>query len=241
MRIAIHQPHYFPWLGYLDKMAKVDQFMLMDEVQLTDSSNMFRNRFMTKNGDVKYLTVAFQKKGYMEKPFLQVEINGRVPWQKRHQDFLMDNYRKAPYFQEVWEQILPLFEKEYAFLCDVAIDSLLLVKNLFGIPTKLILQSDLEYDRSLQKNELVLALCKAAGADYYLSGNGARKYMKLEPYAAQGVKVVFQTFQYPVYPQNKVSEFVSNLSSLDILFQLGIEGAKEVFWNNLYREDDAHV
>ena len=35
MVTAIHQPHYFPWLGYLDKMAKAGQFIILDEVQLT--------------------------------------------------------------------------------------------------------------------------------------------------------------------------------------------------------------
>ncbi len=241
MILAIHQPHYFPWLGYLNKMAKVDTFILMDEVQLTDKSNMFRNQFLSKSGSARFLTVCFQKKGYMEKPFREVSLNPQVDWQTDHKRFLMDNYRKAPYFKEIWEQISPVFEKDYSFLCEVAIDSLILVKNLFEIPTKLILQSDLEYDRSLHRNALVLALCKAAGADYYLSGNGARKYMDLAPYDEQGIKVQYQTFTYPAYPQQGAPEFVPNLSSLDILFQLGIDGAKEVFWSDLQRGENTNV
>ena len=33
MILAIHQPHFLPWLGYLHRMAQVDAFVLLDHVQ----------------------------------------------------------------------------------------------------------------------------------------------------------------------------------------------------------------
>ena len=33
MLIAIHQPHYIPWLGYLDRMVKADVFIVLDHVK----------------------------------------------------------------------------------------------------------------------------------------------------------------------------------------------------------------
>ena len=57
MLAAIHQHHYFPWLGYMDKMAKADTFLLLDRVQLNDASYMFRHQLLDKNGEKKYITI----------------------------------------------------------------------------------------------------------------------------------------------------------------------------------------
>ncbi|HEY3277770.1 MAG TPA: WbqC family protein, partial [Syntrophorhabdaceae bacterium] len=61
MILSIHQPSYFPWLGLLDKIAKSDVYMVMDEVQLTDAAYQHRNIFLTADGKIKYLTIPFKK------------------------------------------------------------------------------------------------------------------------------------------------------------------------------------
>ena len=41
MKIAIHQPQYLPWLGYLDKMDSADVFIVLDTAQLVDGEVAF--------------------------------------------------------------------------------------------------------------------------------------------------------------------------------------------------------
>ena len=60
--VAIHQPHYFPWLGYLDKMAKANEFVVLDEVQFADGSPMSRNRFLQVDGKAKLLSLSIEKR-----------------------------------------------------------------------------------------------------------------------------------------------------------------------------------
>lgn len=62
MRAAIHQPHYFPWLGYFDKMAKADTFVLLDEVQLEKNSLMLKNRVIATNGELNPMTTTAMRR-----------------------------------------------------------------------------------------------------------------------------------------------------------------------------------
>ena len=50
MILAAHQPHYLPWLGYLDKMAKADVFVVMDDLQYERENFQNRQKLKLNNG-----------------------------------------------------------------------------------------------------------------------------------------------------------------------------------------------
>lgn len=237
MRVGIHQINYFPWLGYFNKIAKSDIFILMDEVQLSDSGTMQRNRILNKMGQLSYITVAFVKKDYMNKKFNEIQLNAQVDWKKRQMNFLKDTYGKFPYWEEVWEKISPIFENEFKTLMEVNVCALYTILNLLEIKTPLIFQSQLNYCHDVKKSDLVLSLCSAANADIYLSGTGAKKYMDVEKFHKENIQVQFQTYEFPIYEQKYASDFIPGLSVLDILLNCGIAKTKELFWNNMYLEE----
>ena len=80
MITAIHQPSYFPWLGWMDKINKCDQFILMDEVQLSDRAYQHRNLFLTNTGQ----------------PFMHVEDGTKVAQAviNNGNHFLVDELRR---------------------------------------------------------------------------------------------------------------------------------------------------
>jgi hypothetical protein len=75
------------------------------------------------------------------------------------------------------------------------------------------------YEKSNASEDLV-AICKALGADVYLSGSGGRGYLDLEPFKREGIEVRFQDYQHPVYEQ-AFPGFLPNMSAIDALFCLG--------------------
>lgn len=238
MKAAIHQPQYYPWIGYFHKIAKADKFILLNEVQLTDSGYMHRNRFLDINGKVKFVTIPFFKKNYMNLPYNKLKINNTVEWQKRNANFLKAAYGKAPYFHEIWNIISYQFIEEYAHLSDIVIKSIFTVCEILQIDTPFLFQSDIKYNRDMHKSNLVLNLCKATGADIYLSGKGASiKYLDREQFKENLIDIEFQDVSIPTYSQVNTQKFIGGISILDMLFNLGIENTRKLFWQNVNGSD----
>jgi hypothetical protein len=223
----MHQPSYFPWLGLLHKIAASDVFMVMDDVQLTDSAYQHRNLFLTADGKVKFLTIPFNRKNYLQRPFRELEIQSET-WRIDHLNFLRNCYRRHPFYSEVMPLIEDFLSRPYGRLVDAVMESMRLSLNHFGIRTKVIFQSDMNYDQTLKKGDLVLALVKAAEADCYLSGTGARAYLDEAKFMI-GARLSYDTFTHPVYEQRNAATFVPGLSGLDYLFNLGLASGKAEF------------
>lgn len=226
MILSIHQPSYFPWMGLLHKIAQSDQYVLMDEVALSDSAFQHRNLFLNNDGRAKYLTIPFVRSGYQSKAFRDLEFSD-PNWPRRHLDFLSNNYRKHPFYKDVMPQIEAVLTAKYERLVDVVVASMMLSFQWFGISTPVIAQSTLEYDRSLRRGELVMALIKACNADVYISGTGAKAYLD-ESQFGDSVELVYTKFSHPTYSQKGSNEFVAGLACIDIVFNIGERKAAEL-------------
>jgi len=218
--VSGHQPNYLPWLGFFDKMLHCDVFIIEDNVQFEEQGFQNRTRIKTASG-VRWLTVPIKHVG-KSLPIDEMMIaNGAEPdWAKSHWLALKFNYCNAPY----WDKYSGFFEQTYSQRWIRLIDlNMHLIKGLMeflNIKKPLVMASSL--DVSGQKNELVLAQCKALGATTLLSGIGARDYLNVKRFEEEGIKVVFQNFQHHAYPQ-RFGEFVPNLSVVDYLFCTGEE------------------
>src|SRR5688500_18974936 len=98
-RIAIVQSNYIPWKGYFDLIARVDEFILYDDMQYTRRDWRNRNQIKTPNG-VQWITVPVKVKGKYHQLIRETEIDG-AEWAATHWKTLTLNYRRAAHFDEV--------------------------------------------------------------------------------------------------------------------------------------------
>ena len=227
MIFTIHQPCYFPWLGLLHKIACSDVLIVMDDVQLSDSAFQHRNQFITNDGKVKYLTIPFVKQNYLEIPFKDLKI-ADLTWGTKHNNFLLNNYKKHPFFDQIYPAIQPLFLKQTTSLFDVVMGSMSISIALFELETQVIMQSQTNYNCEAKKGDLVLQLLKATNAKHYLSGRGAQAYQDDSVFASEEIMLKYVNFSHPVYVQKNSQAFTPGLSCLDLLFNVGTKQAIQV-------------
>jgi hypothetical protein len=224
MIVSINQPAYLPWPGSFHRIALSDVHIVLDHVQFEKNSFVNRNKVRTRQGWC-WLTVPLKTGGRFGRLGIdQVEIANDTPWPRKHWETLRCHYGKlagfaahAAFFEDLyrrpWDRLSPLLRETHGYL----------LREL-GIRVPLLRSSEMGVAGS--KDDLILNLCKAAGARTYLSGPLGRNYLREEIFEREGIRVAYHDYRPPVYAQ-AAPGFEPGLSVVDLLFHCGGE-AREI-------------
>jgi hypothetical protein len=222
MRIAIHQPEYFPWLGFLDKARRVDVLVLLDSVQFDRSSLQHRTRIMGSGGTV-WLTIPFVHK-FPQRIDELAFVDDR--WASKHMKSVQSCYGRAAGWKAVAPRLESFFTGSYPRVVGAAIASVDLLLDAFRArPPRVVRSSALEVTGA--KGDLVLEICRDLGATSYLAGRTGATYLDAPTFQAAGVAIEVQQFAIPNYPRQRplTPEEAGGLSALDALAHLGDQAA----------------
>jgi WbqC-like protein family len=221
MIVAIHQPQFLPWLGYFHKILVADAFCLLDDVQFKKNEWQNRNRIKTVQG-WQWLTVPVKYR-FPEK-IIEVRINDTVNWKKKHLASLRTNYRKAPYFGEYIGIIEEAYKIGFTHITDLSCHIIDELRKILNLQNKPVIRSSDLTGLSDDPTQRLIDICRYFNGNTYLSGADGPKYMDREKFKANGIQVVVQEFEHPVYPQC-FSGFESHMSIMDLLFNCGPKSA----------------
>jgi hypothetical protein len=220
MKVAIHQPAYLPWLGYLDRIRRADTFVFLDTVQFEKNSFTNRNRLLRADepaGEGEFwLTLPVVSKGHTTSTLRETRIDATQKWKKKHVESMRQAYRRAPFFAERFSRLEELYATEHELLAELCFDQLAFWLREFEVETNIVRARDLAACGS--KSQLVLDLCRHLEADTYLSGPFGRDYLDLAAFSDAGVSIEFHEFEHPRYPQGSrdSAAFVPNLGIVDL-------------------------
>lgn len=222
--IAIHQPEYFPWLGFLDKAQRCDAFVLLDSVQFDRSSLQHRAKVLGPNG-VTWLTIPFVHKF----PQRIDEVTFADPrWATKHWKTLQACYGRAAGWKEAAPRLEAFFTAPYASMVEATVASVQLMFEVFAVkPPEIVRASALE--AAGKKAELVRDIVRQLGGTRYLSGRTGASYLEEEGLGEE-IEVLVQSFTAPEYPRRSSlpAEELRGMSALDAWLNLGTEGAAKL-------------
>ncbi len=214
--ISIHQPYYFPWLGYFEKIAKSDIFVILDDVQYEKNNFYNRNKIKSSTG-WDWLSVPVHNKNRMK--ITDIRIANSMNWQEKHFRQIYYNYNKSEFYPNYNKMLEYIFkDNRWEKLIDLNMFIIKEIMKNLKIKTKLIFSSECNVTGSSTKK--LVNLCKYLNADIYYSGISGHKYLDMKLFSENGIEVIFQNYTTPNYSQLH-NDFIPDLSIIDLLLNNG--------------------
>jgi len=230
--VAIHQPNFFPWLGTFHKIAMVDEFIFFDHVQAPRGKSWVSRNKILLSGKAGWLTIPIRKSGKGYQRISDVCINYGTNFERKHLGTIKQAYQKSAHFKEVYAMIESIYANKYERLADFNKEYIQLVSARVGLKASFQSSTEMVNKNSrlagLTGNEVVLKLCMQATANRYISGVGCLEFIEPLSFEEEGIEFYFQRFVHREYRQVNTASFVSHLSSLDALFNVGFDGLRSL-------------
>lgn len=221
MIVTGHQPNYLPYPGFFEKIARADLFIIVDNVQFVKRGPfgwIHRNKVRTEKG-WDWLTVPVLTKGKFTQSIRETRINAAQPWARKHWRTIEWNYRKAPHFGKYADGLRAVFDRKWEWIWELNVELIRLIMGWLEIQTPVKIASEMGVGG--HATDLVVDLCAKAGGDTYLSGLHGRDYLDEAKIREAGIRLLYQEFESPEYPQNVAGTFIPNLSTIDLMFNCG--------------------
>jgi hypothetical protein len=188
----------------------------MDDAQY-DKRFTNRNKIMATNGWT-WLSVPINK-DHKFLPNSKVEINNEISWRDEHWKKIYHSYANAMYFKKYESFFKNVYDIKWTSLFELNFETLKKVIDLLGMKTSILKSSEL--NASGTSTQRLVNLCKAVGADTYVSGIGGKEYMDEKLFSKNNIKLEYQNYAAKSYPQRLSDSFVPDLSIIDMLVNIG--------------------
>ncbi len=225
MKISIHQPNFFPWVGYFEKINYSDIFLFLDDSYVHKKNLDLLNRSSFIFGDKKKFFSVPIKKNFLIKKISEVEIDNPTSWKIKFLNSLNENYKKKFFFDDVMFIIKDILNFESNLITDFNVNAIKRLIKILKLEVKIEFSSN--FNSKSNSSQKILDLVKLNGCNEYISGLGGKNYLKQEEFLKNKIKIIFNKSKN-YYSQGN-SNFIPGLSILDQLFNCGIEQTIETF------------
>ena len=222
--VCIHQPCYLPWLGLFHKLAVSDVYVVLDHVQTSHRSWINRVYIRSRQGPL-LLSVPVHFSVASGTPVGELRIDHTKNWRTKHRRAILQEYSRAPHLDVISPLVEAVLGHEHEKMIDLNMAFMTRVMELLGIEVDTRWSSALPLSGA-KGTDMLVEIVRAAGGTGYISGLGSSGYLEPDRFAAAGQDLAFQSYATPEYPQLGSGPFLPQVSIIDALANLGVDGTR---------------
>jgi WbqC-like protein family len=239
MKIAIMQPYFFPYIGYWQLIHAVDRFVIYDDVNYIKRGWINRNRLLI-NGKPNYFTVPLHHSS-QHKLICDTTLQPTPIWRNKLIRIVVNTYKRAPYFTEVFPVVERVILYENTNLSDFLVNQIQTIAEFMDIDTELVLTSRFYRNNELSGQNRIIDICKRENATIYINPQRGQTLYENSAFKAAGIDLYF-IFTHALPYKQKSADFFPFLSIIDALMMIGpFEIKHHLAAYNLVKKHEKHV
>jgi len=246
MKLGIMQPYFFPYIGYFQAIYFVDKYILYYNISFRKDSWINRNKILLRDGQINLITIPLVKKS-SNKRISELSIDNTVPWKKKLLNKIYLNYKHARCFEQTYNLIKSVLDKDLSSLHFLNMESVLAVAKYLELDTDIETENqkyqDIEeyieskdglgeiyYNGSQLEKKVVrvLRICEREQASTFVNSIGGELLYRKEIFARNGIALSFIKPDEALQYDQLQGRFSPNLSIIDVLMFNDIENTKKL-------------
>jgi hypothetical protein len=222
--LVVMQPTVLPWAGYFNLMAQADNFIFHDDIQLEKRSWQTRNRLIF-GGKPSWISLPIRHISERQ-TIIETEVLIDKKWRGDLDRTFARNYGGHEYYGASREVLDLLLSNDNIKLSKLNETIICFIAEKLKISPRIHLASNLNLPGV--RSERLIAFCRNFNAEEYLSPIGSAEYLAMDHFSEDSKsRLRFQNYNPKPYLQKTATTFVSHLSVLDIIANLGWDKTRD--------------
>lgn len=208
------QPYFLPYLGYFQLMAKVDAFVLYDDVNFINRGWINRNR-ININGTAHMLTVPLMHAS-QNRLICDIDLSDDTTWRNRILKSIQQAYARSSQFARVFPLVESIVRHPAQNLAGYLLSSLVALRDHLGLKTEIVATSRCYENANLKAQARIIDICLREQADIYINSIGGTDLYDRAEFKERGVKLSFLQPELRPHSDSNLP-FLPGLSIIDVL------------------------
>lgn len=231
MKLAIMQPYFFPYMGYISLIKNTDKFILFDVVQFIRHGWIERNRILKQNEGWQYISVPL-KKHEQTTLIKDIEINNSENWKDKILAQLSHYKKKSPFYKETIEVVNTGLDINTDSIVELNYSVLKAICDYLDISfnCEIFSKMQLKIEPVNAPDEWALNICKALkNISEYWNPEGGIEFFDRTKYQKSNIDIKFLKHNLPFYSQRRgLENFENGLSIIDVMMFNSPETIREM-------------